>query len=59
MIKFLCVISSSFVPGAVVKTTWVIEEGKEVYLIVFDEEKCFDKGQEEVQEIFEEIMARC
>ena len=29
-----------------------IEEGKEVDLIVFDEEKCFDKEKEEVKGIF-------
>ena len=31
-----------------------IEESKEVDLIVFDEEKCFDKGKEEVKGIFED-----
>ena len=31
-----------------------IEEGKEVDLIVFDEEKCFDKEKEEVKGIFED-----
>ena len=31
-----------------------VEEGKEVDLIVFDEEKCFDKEKEEVEGIFED-----